>query len=382
MSPSSKQLRRRPFFLRNQPQRDQTQSSSDATKLEHIDISVGSLGHDSKARNQPGWFPTHCPPPPHAGREWIKHCLSDKPSPRQVFRNSDLSVPALISLFICIGLGLIGIFIWASCLRHTYRYINKHRFYSPDQHLTGNVGNLSFRFKRLSKHRPRKGIVQGWIDVDKTNEGFDSIIEQKKKSLWASHDEGFDNENEYINLGDYPDNDFDYEGQYGKPAEQVYFDGLIGSIKGGGLIRRALGKATLKTKSLQESIWGKALQGLGPDQPHNTFKSKEGKGFLVEKYQFAGDKQGGQLVHSTRSASGVSIVCESGEMSLSFRRDALIRQAVKKEQKKNLNLGRGTLYSQPQSHCSVTDISIEKDEKDEKDVAVVDCSMATSNDTE
>lgn len=289
----------------------------------------------------------HCPPPPHAGKGWINSCLTDG---YRTALDSGVSTyleieqtllpeignSAYILLGLGIALGLAGILMWSCCLVHSVRYLRKSHVYPRgSRELQGNA--LRRKFK---KNRPRVGISERWFDTNGSEGQVWPEEVEEKIPILANNICDLTNEKLPVYEESPPDRFNQIESKYGKPAGRVFLDGLVGSMKGGAWMRRALAPGPCEAKSLREmamaqcASMGKDGEGRTARDSHPMGSSLARNGRDCEQFASSG---------SIRSVSGVDMMNgESGANTLSLRRDAVLRRAIKPHDNSGVDLRRNT----------------------------------------
>lgn len=283
-----------------------------------------------------------CPPPPHSDKGWIDRCLSEE------YNEASAKLALLPMKGLGTGIGLLeymfllfGILICLAGIIHGIRYIMNH--YVPSQRARQYQGRplLSQIYKRkFSKSQPRKGISERWRNGGKKNgEVIWPEEEQEKVSLMSNYYPcNEDDEESIIYEKGVLDTESDYECRYGKPMGRVLLDGLVGSMKGGTWLRKVLGPGNSITngRSWKEAVTVQSASihtyypsaGSPSTRQQQPFTNINAPSLVGEYSNTLG------LSDSIRSASGVDMNWERGEVTLSFRRDALLRRAMRVEKRR------------------------------------------------
>ncbi|RPB24394.1 hypothetical protein L211DRAFT_848721 [Terfezia boudieri ATCC MYA-4762] len=272
-----------------------------------------------------------CPPPPHSGKGWLYHCRAKEYI--EASTTFDL-LPVkglgtgiglreysflLFGVFIC----LAGIILWFYGLIHSIRYIRRN--YVSAQHSRQYQGRPllpQIYGRKFSKSRSRKGISEGWRNEGQKNgEVIWPEEEQEKVSpIINNYPYDMDDEESTIYEKSLSDTEKTYESRYGKSIGRVLLDGLVGSMKGGTWLRRVFGSRNSGERSWREAITTRHSTSGNPSTDGNAPD-------LIGGYSDTLGQVG--LSDSVRSASGVDMNWERGEVTLSFRRDALLRRAIR-----------------------------------------------------
>ncbi|KAF8429791.1 hypothetical protein EV426DRAFT_639537 [Tirmania nivea] len=283
-----------------------------------------------------------CPPPPHSDKGWVDHCLSEKYNKAStkfaLLPMKDLREGISLSEYILLVFGVLicfaGIILWLYGVIHSIRYIRKNcvtpqrsRQYQGRPLLPQIYG------RKFSKSRPRKGISEGWRNDGQKNEEVIWHEEQENVSLLTNNYSCYEGDEEStiyeMNLSD---TEKDYDSRYGKPVGRVLYDGLVGSMKGGTWLRKILGSSNSSGRSWKEAIMVQSAP-IHSRQPtiENTRQQQPLTDGNASNWVAGYSDTLGQvgLSDSIRSASGVDMNWERGEVTLSFRRDALLRRAMR-----------------------------------------------------
>jgi len=295
-----------------------------------------------------------CTPPPHSVKGWAKHCLSEE----YIEGSTQFAPPPVKGLVAGIGsqeyiflvfgvlVCLAGIIMWLYGMIHVIRYIWKY-YYSPQRSREcQGLPLLRHIYRRkFSKSRPRKGISEGWLNEGQKSGGV----------IWPDEEqENPYDEESIIYENSLSDTENDYECRYGKPMGRVILDGLVGSMKGGTWLRKVLGSSNSSRRSWREVA---AVQSASMHTCHPTFgdsSTGEQQSFTngngsnsVRKHINTLEQMG--LSDSIRSASGVDMNWERGEVTLAFRRDALLRRVMRADKSR---MGGGALGTHARSATS------------------------------
>jgi len=294
-----------------------------------------------------------CPPPPHSGKGWIDHCLSKEYNEASI----KFAPPPVKGLGAGIGLWehsflvfgvlicLAGIILWLYGLIHSIQYIRKN--YATPQH-TRQYQRRSLLpqiyGRKFSKSRSRKGISEGWRNDGQKNGEVIWPEEEQENAFLMTNNYPYYDEESTMDEKSLSDTEKDYESRYGKSMERVLLDGLVGSMKGGTWLRRVLGsswRGAITVQSTRHPTFG------GPSteqqQPFTDGNARDPVGGYSDTLGHM------ELSDSFRSASGVDMNWERGEVTLSFRRDALLRRAMRADKSR---MGSGDLGVHARSAAS------------------------------
>ncbi|KAF8448599.1 hypothetical protein BGX38DRAFT_1188735 [Terfezia claveryi] len=283
-----------------------------------------------------------CPPPPHSGKRWFFHCRSKEYNEANT-KFDLLPVKGLgtgiglweysflvFGVFIC----LAGIILWLYGLIHSIRYIRRN--YVNPQHSRQCQGRPllpQIYGRKFSKSRSRKGISDGWRNEGQKNGEviWPAEEEQEKVSLIINnYPYDIDDEESTIYEKSLSDTEKNYESRYGKPMGRVLLDGLVGSMKGGTWLRRVFGSRNSGERRWREAITKQSTRQSTSGNPSTWRQQPFTDGNAPDLIGGYSDTLGQVgLSDSVRSASGVDMNWERGEVTLSFRRDALLRRAVR-----------------------------------------------------
>lgn len=269
-----------------------------------------------------------CPPPPRGGKQWTQACLPQQhraiyqehvlPIDRTYSLISNFGTWGTILLSITIILGFLGIVLW---LWFIWQYArNSTRNCHHSRHAREKVKQLLLPYwgRGFGRGRHRKSIIEGWLSSKQTQKGEDTWLEKGIEAPLKT-------EYPHLNSAMSEIHSENYEGNCGGSAGRLLFGGLVGSLREKlAISSNSFGGGSLRETSLdrggnyQDSRFALKHKLLAGTCTGGSFKSNAGK--LVG------------LSDSVRSASGTDFMSvEKNDMPLSFRRDAVLCQAMRGE---------------------------------------------------
>lgn len=322
-----------------QPPRVITKNDRQQQSLRELKPDVIEVPQVLQGRSESHW---RCPPPPRVGKQWTQACMSQQhgtvgQEPAQpIYRNynfvSNLSTSATILLLIATILAFTGFVLW---LLFTWNYASySNRNCNQLRHAKQKINQFLHPYwgREFGWSRKRESTTEGWLSMKQTPKEGENIL------LEAGTNTSLQTKYHHFNSKAYPVSKIyseDDEAKNGGSAEKVFLDGLLGSVRRGRWARRTISFSSPLDSNLQEASLEEG--GNSQEPSDNSFVLKHQllvdacTGGPLRNY---GGKQVG-LSDSIRSASGTDFMSvEKNDMPLSFRRDAVLRQAIRGEYEK------------------------------------------------